>query len=83
MRKLRAGRPISREPDQRWNEYGAQSGVNGLRVTWGGEKPWLSCSVFEAKESAVETTKPNATMDRPPRRRYYGSAVGPVSASSR
>jgi len=27
----------SREPDQRWDEYGAQSGVNGFRVTWGGE----------------------------------------------
>jgi hypothetical protein len=27
----------SREPDERWDEYGAQSGVNGFRVTWGGE----------------------------------------------
>ncbi len=27
----------SREPDHRWDEYGAQSGVNGFRVTWGGE----------------------------------------------
>lgn len=28
---------VSGNADTRWTEYGAQSGVNGLRVTWGGD----------------------------------------------
>ena len=43
----------SREPDHRWDEYGAQSGVNGFRVTWGGDNiEWYdNVVVVEGREA--------------------------------
>ncbi|MEX0774813.1 MAG: hypothetical protein WD042_03760 [Phycisphaeraceae bacterium] len=36
-------------PDTRWNEYGAQSGAYGLRVTWGGKNIEYSHNVVVTK----------------------------------